>query len=282
MPIFYRVANIQDQKGLWYDYSGNFTGLIHNELSFCKASKLEMPFDEEMIGWLSATSSIKELFQWFPIEDILKLQKFGWRLVAYEAEDFKTYDLFNHPVINQQTSKIIREYFFEENHKNMKNINGDLVHLALTGEFDVIAHGCNCFCTMGAGISKPMSQYFQCNMYKKEMSDCGNMNKLGTIDFGIHSLKPKYFVSQNIEDYEEGDLIVVNAYTQFTPGKDFRADALRSCMKLMNEQFKGLRIGLPLIGAGIAGGNWEEIKQIVKEELVDCDVTIVHYVPNTK
>ena len=36
----------------------------------------------------------------------------------------------------------------------MKIIKGDLIKLALQGEFDVIVHGCNCFCTMGAGIAK--------------------------------------------------------------------------------------------------------------------------------
>jgi len=33
----------------------------------------------------------------------------------------------------------------------MKTIQGNLIHLAQDGEFDLIVHGCNCFCTMGAG-----------------------------------------------------------------------------------------------------------------------------------
>lgn len=36
----------------------------------------------------------------------------------------------------------------------MQNIKGDLIELALVGEFDVIVHGCNYFCTMGASIAK--------------------------------------------------------------------------------------------------------------------------------
>lgn len=35
----------------------------------------------------------------------------------------------------------------------MKTIKGDLIQLALANEFDVIIHGCNCFCTMGKGIA---------------------------------------------------------------------------------------------------------------------------------
>jgi O-acetyl-ADP-ribose deacetylase (regulator of RNase III) len=31
----------------------------------------------------------------------------------------------------------------------MKVIKGDLIQLAKDGKFDLIVHGCNCFCTMG-------------------------------------------------------------------------------------------------------------------------------------
>ncbi|RYF46165.1 MAG: phosphatase, partial [Cytophagaceae bacterium] len=37
---------------------------------------------------------------------------------------------------------------------------GDLVQKAKVGEFDVIVHGCNCFCQMGAGIAKTIKQVF--------------------------------------------------------------------------------------------------------------------------
>ena len=33
----------------------------------------------------------------------------------------------------------------------MKTNQGNLIHLAQTRDFDLIVHGCNCFCTMGAG-----------------------------------------------------------------------------------------------------------------------------------
>jgi len=36
----------------------------------------------------------------------------------------------------------------------MKIVNGDLIKMALAGEFDVIVHGSNCFCNFGAGIAK--------------------------------------------------------------------------------------------------------------------------------
>lgn len=42
----------------------------------------------------------------------------------------------------------------------MNIVHGDLIQLALAGQFDVIIHGCNCFCTMGAGIAKAIRQEF--------------------------------------------------------------------------------------------------------------------------
>lgn len=45
-------------------------------------------------------------------------------------------------------------------------VNGDLIKLAKRGEFDVIGHGCNCFCTMGAGIAPQMAEAFDCDSFK--------------------------------------------------------------------------------------------------------------------
>jgi hypothetical protein len=61
MKTFYRVCNPKTEQGLWYDFKGKFTGLIHDEFNFCSNSSLAMPFDEELIGWLSATDSLDEL-----------------------------------------------------------------------------------------------------------------------------------------------------------------------------------------------------------------------------
>ena len=43
----------------------------------------------------------------------------------------------------------------------MKVVYGDLIDMALEGHFDVIVHGCNCFCAMGAGIAKQIKETFR-------------------------------------------------------------------------------------------------------------------------
>jgi len=42
----------------------------------------------------------------------------------------------------------------------MKSISGDLISLAREGRFDLIAHDCNCFCTLGAGTAKWINAEF--------------------------------------------------------------------------------------------------------------------------
>ena len=67
----------------------------------------------------------------------------------------------------------------------MKVIRGDLVQLALAGKFDVIVHGCNCMCTMGAGIAKQIKQKFP-EAYRVDcQTKKGDRSKLGTISYGM-------------------------------------------------------------------------------------------------
>ncbi len=146
-------------------------------------------------------------------------------------------------------------------------VSGNLITLARNGDFDVIAHGCNCFCRMKRGIAPQMAEAFGCDHYPLEDSRYeGDVNKLGQIDF--------------LEN--EFGLTVVNAYTQYLWGtelKPFDYDAFTLCMRKINSIFKGKRIGLPQIGSHLAGGDWELIKEIIKKELKDCKVTIVIFNP---
>lgn len=158
-----------------------------------------------------------------------------------------------------------------------KEVDGNLIKLAETGHFDVIVHGCNCFNTMGAGLAPQMADAFGCDLFPLEADRYrGDINKLGQIDYANVDCKGC--------GNDDNSVIVVNAYTQYDFGSrngkspvDYQAIAL--VMKKMNKVFAGKHIGLPKIGAGLAGGSWRIIKEIIKKELVDCDVTIVNYRP---
>lgn len=148
----------------------------------------------------------------------------------------------------------------------IKHIDGDLVRDA--EQYDVILHGCNCFNTMGAGIALQMKTKFP----KAYEVDCatkaGDINKLGTIT-----------------KTTDTNPIIVNCYSQY----DFRGrrigsmdldyNALKSALGLVKKEFTGKKIGMPRIGAQLAGGDWNIIIRIIEEIFEGEDVTIVTYLP---
>lgn len=152
----------------------------------------------------------------------------------------------------------------------MKTIQGDLVQLALQGEFDVIIHGCNCHCTMGAGIAKEVKTTFPEAYDADARTFPGDRSKLGTISYAT--------VTRN------GHVItVVNGYTQFNfKGSGVLVDyeALRAVMAAVALLFSGKRIGYPKIGSGLAHGDWSVIAPIIDEELHGEDHTLVELPPS--
>lgn len=164
---------------------------------------------------------------------------------------------------------------------NYKEIKGDLIELTYQKDFDVIGHGCNCMCVQGAGLAVDMVKHFRTNTFILEHYKYrGKREKLGKIDYESFMFNNEDNIFEKTDD-ENTDLYVVNCYTQYYYGTKFGIpvdyNAIRSCMKEINKTFTGKRIGLPRIGAGLARGNWSTIKEIIQEELIDCDVTIVNY-----
>lgn len=142
-----------------------------------------------------------------------------------------------------------------------KLARGNLVKMAAAGEFDVIGHGCNCHCNMGAGIAKEVRLTWPAAYAADLATKKSDRSKMGTFSFA-----------------QVGDLSVVNLYTQFnyTRNKvDVEYPALEECLKRLKESFSGKRIGLPMIGAGLASGDWDIIKEIIGSTLKGEDVTVV-------
>lgn len=158
----------------------------------------------------------------------------------------------------------------------MKYIKGDLIELFKQGEFDIIVHQCNSVGVMGAGIAKVLAKEFpQINV---EVTGVGQAVSL----FGTY----EYF------ETEYGHII--NMYSQFNTGKckevgidsfEVRLGALENCLYQINENNKGLKIGLPLIASGLAKkkSNLDDLSYFhsfilpsVKKCLRDMKVTIVY------
>ena len=154
----------------------------------------------------------------------------------------------------------------------IKEVKGDLLDLFDQGEFDIIAHGANCHCLMGSGIAAQIKKRFPSVWFADLYSKMKPIEKFGNFTMAI---------SQGYTG------VIVNLYTQYNPGPNADLTAIRMCMKKLAYLTKSLNrstIGLPLIGCGIGGLDWKDVRIIIEKELKDFDVTIVHYekVGNTK
>jgi len=192
----------------------------------------------------------------------------------------------------------------------LKEVEDDLVEMAYEGgHFDAIVQGCNCFQVMGAGIAPQINKRFGGYPLKEDKATKGgDYNKLGTYSVAYmgnnggkapalemygggkdpidwHPIGKAMF-NLFVSHEDKSCLAIVNGYTQFDLGKDnftgdipVDYDAIRLVMRKINREFEGLRIGIPEIGCGLAGGEWDVVSKIIEEELTHVDATIVHWKP---
>lgn len=147
----------------------------------------------------------------------------------------------------------------------MKIVEGNLLDMAINGDFDVIIHGCNCFCNFGAGIALQILKRFPEAYERDKQTEFADKGKLGTYTFA-NIVRGKNTFN------------IVNAYTQYGCGTDkVRCDyeALDTVFNKIAFVYNGLRIGYPKIGAGLAGGDWEIISEIIDRNFIDQDHTLV-------
>lgn len=157
-----------------------------------------------------------------------------------------------------------------------KEIFGNLITIANEGRFDFIAQGCNCWNTQGAGIAPHFAKNYSTLdpvAYPLEGIEFkGDKSKLG-----------KWQVNQEETLKRNGrDLLVANIYSQyhyFSPKNGSIAldyNALEVALKSIGLYYiTVLEIGLPMIGCGLAGGDWSIVSEMIKKHLANHNVTVV-------
>ena len=155
---------------------------------------------------------------------------------------------------------------------NIKYVHGNLLDMLDT--FDAVLHGCNAFHTFGAGIAAQFREKHPQTYAADLQTGMGDPLKIGTYSKSV-----------------VGECDVLNCYTQYrTAGfgasllsrKPFDYDAFRKVLKAVKAEYTGKRIGMPMIGAGLAGGDWNVISSIIISELRGEDVTVVQFQQQTK
>lgn len=152
----------------------------------------------------------------------------------------------------------------------IKTIKGDLVKIAdETSLFDVYIHGANCQSVMGAGVAAQIARKFPMVYKVDKESKLPPRQKLGK------------YTSCNFKNSIKHRIHFVNAYTQFTVGMGVQVNymAIKDSFEAIRTTFGGckLRFAMPMIGAGLGGGDWTKIKGIADEVFEHEDVTVIEY-----
>lgn len=149
---------------------------------------------------------------------------------------------------------------------------GCLVKALQGGEVNAIGHQANCFHTMNSGVAKAIRLAIP-GAYDADVTQTvkGDRSKMG--DFSIYQLRE--------EDGEPCGL-VYNLYGQYNYGYDAKGytdyEALASAMIKMRDDLRTgnnlTKVGFPKIGAGLGGGDWQTIEDIIVKVFAGFEVVV--------
>ena len=167
-------------------------------------------------------------------------------------------------------------------------VSGDLLNPM---KEDAIAHGCNCIGTMGAGIAKEIQSKWPFAMIKayKRLCSEGWEHSFGIPNDPLEPGQVQYLKFK-------GFPLLINLFTQrgIWTQKDGSPPAklkwIETCLLNMVSELSLVgeikTVGIPRIGAGLGGLNWEDVKALMIEILGPVEnihfVVYEHYVPGVK
>lgn len=147
--------------------------------------------------------------------------------------------------------------------------SGDVIAAFLNDDVDFFAHGCNCFNTMGGGIARQVASDIPELYDMDQQTTMGHHSKLGTCH-------PCFKVKPVVKSDVNYKFNCFNLYTQYHFGKDARhlnygavSTAFLSMFSFIDDEMVKVKaesatVGIPLIGAGLAGGDWIIISEIIE------------------
>lgn len=127
-------------------------------------------------------------------------------------------------------------------------INKDI----LDTDCDVIAHGVNCQGIMGSGVAKVLYQKWPENKFMYQ-------------DY-CHTRHPDKLLGDILDVITKDNKVIINCFTQLNYGYDKQLylsyEALEKCINKIKD-WGYTQIAIPKIGCGLAGGDWEKVKEIL-------------------
>ena len=158
----------------------------------------------------------------------------------------------------------------------LKEIKGDIIATLNDaikhphyGKHFFMAQGCNCFIAQGKGLALQLRKFpevFKADIYYGRK---GDETKLG--EFSIANIG--------------NNATIFNCYTQFHWGnnsghKPIDYNAIRTVFPKLLPLCGSNPLFIPLIGAGLAGGDWNRIASDINEVTKNHPVIAIHYDKN--
>lgn len=173
----------------------------------------------------------------------------------------------------------------------VEHIKGDIFEYFSSDKFRAMAHGCNCHGTMGAGVAYGVAtKYPEARIVDRLQFESRSAS------LGSHHDVLGHFTSA-----ETRDGMIYNLYTQFHPGR-VKCDIQEHLYNHIRKVFRTLEntyrleedtafvdttfrqyvsaarpLLIPKIGAGIAGGDWREIENIINNTASRMPIVCVTY-----
>ena len=143
-------------------------------------------------------------------------------------------------------------------------LKGDLLNC----KEQVFVHGCNAQGVMGSGVAK---------LVKKKYPDMYDAYCKVFID-GYIGLHLGEITVSELHDGKFGINAITQKYYGREPGKVYVSyEAIQECFERINRWMDGHKmtdIAMPMIGAGLGGGDWNKIISIVERELIDKNIVV--------
>ena len=153
-------------------------------------------------------------------------------------------------------------------------MHGDIMSPNQTGHEVLVCHQVNCMGVMGEGLAKQLRDLFP-KMYLSYKTTCDRTSDKHTLLGQIDT----YPVNYNGYDYTIVSIFGQERYGRSGCFTDY--DALRKAFQTIRSLASPLparpatRVRIPYrIGCGLAGGDWNIVKSLIQEELLDHNIIV--------
>lgn len=158
---------------------------------------------------------------------------------------------------------------------------GDVIKAFISGEVSTFIHQANCQNTMQSGIAKQVKFHLP-ELYAADQRTLkGSLSKLGTCSHTTYSIDTTVKLWGQ-EMPGSMTLLGINLYGQYAYGLDVQHTNYTAIRKGLRQaraiieayNLNDLPIGLPKIGCGRGGGDWDVVRDILCDTIGDLDVVV--------